>query len=116
MALELALEKYEELDGTPYLDVEIFSDSKYAAGCMTDWIYKWSENGWINARREPVVNQDLIREASKLDDDVAREGRVTYTWIPRERNRLADEECNKCLDEQEGDRMSSSEGYSSDEW
>ncbi|KUL85280.1 hypothetical protein ZTR_07955 [Talaromyces verruculosus] len=68
MALELALEEYEELDGRPYLDVEIFSD----------------------------------RMASGLEDDVARR-QGEDTWIPRERNRLADEECNQCLDEQEGD-------------
>jgi ribonuclease HI len=67
---------------------------------MTDWIYKWSGNGWISSRGEPVVNQDLIREALGLDDDVAREGRVRYTWIPRERNQPADEKCNSCLDEQ----------------
>jgi ribonuclease HI len=118
MALELAPEKYSKLDGSPFLDVEIFSDSKYAVGCMTDWIYKGCENGWINARGKLVVNQDLITEASRLDDDddVARQGRVRYTWIPRERNRLVDEECNQCLDEQEGDRMSDNDGYSSDEY
>lgn len=42
LALEQALDKYEKLDSYPYLEVEIFSDSKYAVGCMTEWIYKWS--------------------------------------------------------------------------
>lgn len=40
IALAWALEKYEELDTSPRLDVTIYSDSKYAIGCMNDWIYK----------------------------------------------------------------------------
>lgn len=40
IALEQALEKYDELDGSPWLDVKIYTDSKYLIGCMTDWIYK----------------------------------------------------------------------------
>jgi ribonuclease HI len=74
------------------MDMEIFSDSRYAVNCMTDWVYQWESNGWINSRGEPVVNQDLIRKASRLDDDVDRKRRVAYTWIPRERNQVADEE------------------------
>lgn len=42
---------------------------------------------------EPVVNQDLIRGTSGLHNTV-REGRVTYTWIPREMHRIADEKWN----------------------
>ena len=40
IALEQALEKYHDLDGTPRIDVKIYTDSKYVIGCMTDWIYK----------------------------------------------------------------------------
>ncbi|EED13827.1 ribonuclease H1, putative [Talaromyces stipitatus ATCC 10500] len=104
IALEIAVEKYRELDGNPYLELEIFSDSKYAVNCMNEWIYKWERNGYINSAGNPVANQDLIREASGLDDDLNEEGRVTYTWIPRERNEVADKWCNKELDEIEEQR------------
>lgn len=63
----------------PFLRVEIFSDSKYAVGCMTEWIYKWSRNGWRNAAGNQVANQDLIRKASDLDDRLRVKGVVEYT-------------------------------------
>ena len=29
------------------MDVTIYSNSKYAIGCMTDWVYKWRLDDWI---------------------------------------------------------------------
>ncbi|RYP59774.1 hypothetical protein DL770_010138 [Monosporascus sp. CRB-9-2] len=100
LALEWALEKYQELDSDPYLMVKIHSDSRYAIGCMTQWIYKWANNGWVNSSGYDVANRDLIQQASELDDRVKELGEVEYIWIPREQNRAADEYCNEALDEQ----------------
>jgi ribonuclease HI len=100
LALEQALEKFEELDTNPYLDVKIYSDSRYAIGCMTKWIYKWTRNGWINAAGNEVANRDLIEEASDLDDRLKEKGDVEYIWIPREENQLADGLCNEHMDKQ----------------
>ncbi|KAE8423319.1 ribonuclease H-like domain-containing protein [Aspergillus pseudocaelatus] len=100
LALETALEKLEELDTRPYLDVKIYSDSRYAIGCMTKWIYKWANNGWTNAAGNEVANRDLIEKASDLDDRLKEEGDVEYIWIPREKNQTADEMCNDEMDEQ----------------
>jgi ribonuclease HI len=100
LALEQALKKLEELDTNPYLDVKIYSDSRYAIECMTNWIYKWARNGWINAAGNEVANRDLIQEASDLDDRLKEEGDVEYIWIPREENQLADRLCNEDMDEQ----------------
>lgn len=98
LALEMALEKYDELLSSPQLKLTIFSDSKYAVGCMNEWIYKWANNGWKNYRGKDVVNQDLIRKASDLDDKLADLGTVKYVWIPRSENELADKCCNDALD------------------
>jgi len=100
LALEQALEKLAELQTNPFLDVKIYSDSRYAVGCMTNWVYKWSENGWINAAGNEVANRDLIEEASDLDDRLKQEGDVEYIWIPREKNQDADDYCNEALDEE----------------
>lgn len=100
LALEQALEKLAELRTNPWLDVKIYSDSRYAIGCMTDWVYKWSRNGWINAAGNEVANRDLIQEASDLDDRLKEEGTVEYIWIPREENQDADRCCNQALDEE----------------
>jgi ribonuclease HI len=100
LALEQALEKHEELDTNPSLNVKIYSDSRYAIGCMTNWIYKWARNGWINAAGNEVANRDLIQEASDLDDRLKETGDVEYIWIPREENQLADRLCNEDMDKQ----------------
>lgn len=100
LGLEVALERSRQLNHSPRLNVRIHSDSKYAIGCMTEWIYKWAGNGWINCIGNPVANQDLLKRASDLDDRLREMGRVKYVWIPREKNDIADGLCNKNMDEQ----------------
>lgn len=46
--------------------LEIFTDSKYAIGCFTIWYTNWLKNGWINSKKEPVANRDLIELGLKL--------------------------------------------------
>ncbi|KAL8870607.1 MAG: hypothetical protein Q9174_003386 [Haloplaca sp. 1 TL-2023] len=103
LALETALEIYDGLDSTPYLDLDITTDSKYAWGCMTEWRYKWANNGWINSAGRDVANQELIQEAVELDERVDEIGKVVYTWVPRGQNTLADEAANDELDDIERD-------------
>ncbi|KAE8329958.1 ribonuclease H-like domain-containing protein [Aspergillus sergii] len=110
-ALEKALDKFERLDTNPYLEVKIYSDSRYAIGCMTNWIYKWTKNGWTNAAGNEVANRDLIEKASDLDDRLQAEGEVDYIWIPREKNQMADEMCNDDMDDQEEKTDYSSDDY-----
>ena len=99
LALETALEDHEQLDSNPSLRLTIHTDSKYAHGCMTDWIYKWTRNGWVNAAGREVANRDLIEKASDLDDQVKELGTVDYVWIPRGENQDADEAVSDLLDE-----------------
>jgi ribonuclease HI len=103
LGLEMALEKYNELDTNPRLNVTIHSDSKYAVNCMNAWIYKWAQNGWINSRGEDVANRDLIEEASNMDDRLAELGDIKYLWIPRSENEVADKHCNQELNAMEED-------------
>ncbi|KAF2103659.1 ribonuclease H-like protein, partial [Rhizodiscina lignyota] len=100
LGLEMALDKYDELDSDPDIDLRIFSDSKYAIGCMNEWIHKWVKNDWTTAAGYEVANRDLIEEASDLDDKVMEIGTVRYTWISIDENELADEYCNDAFDEQ----------------
>ena len=99
LALEVGLKRYGELHSSPYMKVTIYSDSKYVIGCMTEWIPKWRRNGWRNAAGNPVANQDLIKEAAELHNKLDKEGRVKYTWIPRDANEHADRLCNLAMDE-----------------
>lgn len=97
-ALKRALERYRGLDTSPWLNVTIHTDARYAASCMNEWIYKWTRNGWINAAGKEVANKDLISKASDLDDEVKELGSVTYKWIPRAQNQDADTACNNAMD------------------
>ena len=111
LALEKAVERADELHSAPYLIVTISTDSKYAQGCMTDWSYKWRNNGWINAAGGDVVNQDLVKEALGMEASIEKYGgKVEYIWVPRADNEEADAAVNKRLDEECGqDYQSSSE-------
>lgn len=102
MALEWAIERYMGLKGSdrPEFRVTIRTDSKYVVGCMTEWIHKWRNNNWRNARGQVVANRDLIARAAYLDAVISDWGTVQYTWIPRSENEDADERCNEALDEQ----------------
>ena len=111
-ALEKALEIVEDLDNAPFVRANIDTDSKYAHGCMTDWSFKWRNNGWINSAGNEVANRDLIEEAVDLDNRLEDHGKVTYGWIPRSQNSTADQAVRDRLDEMEGgdtDMYSSSE-------
>ncbi|KAJ6590482.1 ribonuclease H-like domain-containing protein [Mycena vulgaris] len=101
LALELARDRREALRDDPYFILTIHTDSKYSIGCLRDWLNKWINNGWINARGAEVKNRDLIEEASDLMDDITNGGQVDFVWVPREENREADRLANEACDQQE---------------
>lgn len=40
--------------------VTIYSDSAYAINCyLQEWYVNWQANGWVNAKKQQVANQDL---------------------------------------------------------
>ncbi len=42
------------------IPIDIYSDSAYLINCMQQkWYVKWEKNGWKNAKKQPVENQDL---------------------------------------------------------
>jgi ribonuclease HI len=43
-------------------DVTLHTDSRYVIDGITKWIFGWQKNGWRNAAKQPVVNEDLWRE------------------------------------------------------
>ncbi|KAK6337068.1 hypothetical protein TWF718_009854 [Orbilia javanica] len=99
LALQWALEKHQTLSTSPYLDITICSDSKYAVDSMTTWINNWIDKDWYNAAGRLVANHDLFQRALALENKLSRLGRVKYVWIPREENEEADSACKEALDE-----------------
>lgn len=47
--------------------VRLYSDSAYLVNAFTQgWIENWQKNGWVNARKQPVANEDLWRRLLEL--------------------------------------------------
>ena len=57
--------------------VELHTDSTYVRDGITKWIHGWQRNGWRNAAKKPVKNEDLWRE---LLEAVARH-EVDWHWV-----------------------------------
>ena len=40
----------------------VYSDSAYAVNSINTWMNGWARNGWVNSKKKPVENLDLIQE------------------------------------------------------
>eukprot|EP01112_Ceratiomyxa_fruticulosa_P011741 TRINITY_DN3212_c0_g1_i1.p1 TRINITY_DN3212_c0_g1~~TRINITY_DN3212_c0_g1_i1.p1 ORF type:complete len:306 (+),score=47.12 TRINITY_DN3212_c0_g1_i1:233-1150(+) len=74
----LAIKQVDEYFGKEK-NLEIRTDSIYTIKCITEWMDNWKRNGWRNAKRQPVMNKDLIM---LLDDKVrSRSGKIKWTHV-----------------------------------
>lgn len=63
-------------------DITIFTDSKYAIDCVTNWYTGWQKNGWVTSARKPVENKDLIQEIRELITARDRASKQTlFNWV-----------------------------------
>jgi ribonuclease HI len=46
--------------------IVLWTDSKYSIGCLSNWHYNWSRNGWQTSKKEPVKNADIIKKILDL--------------------------------------------------
>ena len=75
MELTAAAEALEAL--TRSATADLYTDSRYVRGGITQWLANWKRNGWRTADRKPIKNVDLWQ---RLDD--AREGHeVSWHWV-----------------------------------
>ncbi|HLF66837.1 MAG TPA: ribonuclease HI [Gammaproteobacteria bacterium] len=80
-------------------EVAITTDSQYVRKGMIEWVHNWQKNGWRNASKAPVKNEDLWRELL-----LACEGHhVEWHWVKghsgHSENELADQLANQAIDE-----------------
>jgi len=72
--------------------VYLYSDSAYLVNAFQQgWIKRWQQNGWRNARKEPVENQDLWRRLLEL----ARRHRVRWLKVPGHAQVRWNERCDE---------------------
>lgn len=53
----------------PFDKVRVYTDSAYLHNCVTQrWYINWQNNGWKNAKKQPVANRDLWERLVKYFD------------------------------------------------
>jgi len=57
--------------------VRLTTDSKYVIDGITKWVFGWQKKGWVNAKKEPVANEDLWREMLI----VIKPHKIDWQWV-----------------------------------
>ena len=71
--------------------VELYTDSQYVKGGMTDWIHDWKKNSWKTSAKKPVKNAELWQA---LDEAVARHT-VNWHWVKGHAGHAENERADK---------------------
>ena len=57
--------------------VEIFTDSKDVKQGITEWIFKWKNNGWKTSNKSKVKNLELWKELHELVENY----QIKWSWV-----------------------------------
>jgi ribonuclease HI len=72
-------------------EVEITTDSEYVKNGITRWMKNWKRNGWMNAQKQPVANQDLWEQ---LDEQVSRH-QTRWLWTKGHAEHAGNNRCDE---------------------
>ncbi|ANA40026.1 MULTISPECIES: ribonuclease HI [Geobacter] len=70
--------------------VTITTDSQYLVKGMTEWLSGWVRRGWVNSRKEPVLNRDLWERLMELTG----KHQVRWVWVRGHNGHLENERCD----------------------
>jgi ribonuclease HI len=70
--------------------VTIVTDSQYLVKGMTEWLPGWIRKGWMNSRKEPVLNRDLWERLNEL----CSVHTVRWTWVQGHNGHPENERCD----------------------
>lgn len=65
----------------------IYTESRYIAAALTDWIQKWQQDGWINKKKKSVMPEwkEIKEILDQHEYEVALNGRNEYSqWLRTE--------------------------------
>jgi ribonuclease HI len=71
--------------------VRVTTDSQYLVKGMTEWLPGWVRKGWVNSRKEPVLNQDLWERLQIL----TKIHQVQWIWIKGHAGHPENERCDR---------------------
>ena len=71
--------------------VSVTTDSQYVVKGMTEWIAGWQRKGWINSKKEPVLNRDLWEELLAA----AKPHNIDWIWVKGHAGHAENERCDQ---------------------
>ena len=95
------------------INIVIVTDSLYSINCITKWADNWIKNDWVNSKKEPVKNKELIQKILNLhyntrDIEISFKHVYSHTkepynkdsleWMMWYGNNIVDTNINKMLD------------------
>jgi ribonuclease HI len=71
--------------------VKLYSDSAYLINAFNqNWIGNWQRNGWLNAQKKPVENQDLWQCLIQL----SRTHQIQWIKVPGHQDNIYNNRCD----------------------
>ena len=89
MEMSAAIAALEAL--TRPCEVVITTDSQYLAKGMTEWISGWVKRGWVNSKKEAVLNRDLWERLLAL----SKIHKITWVWVRGHDGHVENERCDE---------------------
>ncbi len=71
--------------------VVLTTDSQYLVKGMREWLSGWIRKGWINSKKEPVLNRDLWERLHAL----SQVHRIEWCWIKGHAGHAENERCDE---------------------
>jgi ribonuclease HI len=71
--------------------VTLTTDSQYLVKGMSEWLQGWIRKGWINSKKEPVLNRDLWERLN----DLAAIHDIEWRWVKGHAGHPENERCDE---------------------
>lgn len=71
--------------------VSVTTDSQYLVKGMNEWLAGWIRKGWVNSKKEPVLNRDLWERL----DSLAKIHDIEWRWIKGHAGHAENERCDE---------------------
>lgn len=59
--------------------INIYTDSEYSQKSLTVWIDNWKKSNWLNSKKKPVDNQDIIKKIDRYLQKYS--GKINIQWV-----------------------------------
>lgn len=73
--------------------INMYTDSQYVKRGITEWIGRWQSNGWKNAAKKPVKNQDLWKKLLSLSGQLD----IIWHWVRGHSGNEMNELCDRLV-------------------